>query len=225
VEFRTGKFRKYLSTIWLLVRSSTARQHDYSVVQNSAQKEKKKSRVCQSRTEKGDWKLGSALGRIRTPAVEGGDGPLVDFPLSPISSLSVRYIGHRAVYLFRTYTCQNITLFTPEPPSSPRPVTRVLYREYVASEDIPPEPQFIAQTEPFRPAPVLYAHTAYSPISFRFLFYASTTFRDLLVDFLLHPCTPFPGRPTHIAVYQRRTQFFHTASHLNPHQQYFISRG
>ncbi|KAJ7865506.1 hypothetical protein B0H13DRAFT_1898532 [Mycena leptocephala] len=101
--------------------------------------------------------------------------------------------------------------FTHEPPPSPRPVTRVLYREYVASEDIPPEPQFIAQTEPFRPAPVLYAHTAYSPIYIRFLFYASTTFRDLLIDFLLHLCTPFPGQPTHIAVYQRRTLFFHTS--------------
>ncbi|KAJ7849759.1 hypothetical protein B0H13DRAFT_1906036 [Mycena leptocephala] len=34
------------------------------------------------------------------PTVEGGDGPLVDFPLPPISSLSVRYIGHQADYLF-----------------------------------------------------------------------------------------------------------------------------
>jgi hypothetical protein len=38
-----------------------------------------------------------------------GDGPLVAFPLPPISSLSVRYIGHRAVYLFRTYTCHITT--------------------------------------------------------------------------------------------------------------------
>jgi hypothetical protein len=79
-------------------------------------------------------------------------------------------------------------LFTPEPPLSPRPVTRVLYREYIASEDIPPKPQFIAQTEPFHLAPVLYAHTAFPPIYIQFLFYASTTFRDILIDFLLHPC-------------------------------------
>jgi hypothetical protein len=68
------------------------------------------------------------------------------------------------------------------------------------------------------PRPSLSATHPYStparhfpPIYIRFLFYASTTFQDLLIDFLFHPCTPFLGLPTHPAVYQRRTQFFHTA--------------
>jgi hypothetical protein len=50
-------------------------------------------------------------------------------------------------------------LLTPEPPSTPRPVTRVLHRGHIASEHFPPEHQIIALTEYLRPLPVLHAHT------------------------------------------------------------------
>jgi hypothetical protein len=53
-------------------------------------------------------------------------------------------------------------LLTPEPPSTPRPVTRVLHWGHIASEHFPPEHQIIAHPEYLCPPPVLHAHTAHS---------------------------------------------------------------
>jgi hypothetical protein len=61
-------------------------------------------------------------------------------------------------------------LLTPKPPSTPRPVTRVLHRGHVASEHFPPEHQIIALTEYLHPPPVLHAHTAHLRFPTRFLF-------------------------------------------------------
>jgi hypothetical protein len=109
---------------------------------------------------------------------------------------------------------RNYHLLTPEPPSTQQPVKRVLHCEHVASEHFPPEHQIIALIEYLRPTPVLHAHTAHLRFPTRFLFHAYTIFWDLFANILLHPCTPNPRRPTHLAVYQRRTLFFLTGSEL-----------
>ncbi|KAJ7487082.1 hypothetical protein FB451DRAFT_1535529 [Mycena latifolia] len=129
------------------------------------------------------------------PGVEGGDGPLVAISPIPIFVLSLRYIGHRARYLF---------------------LPRVVHRGYGASEHPPPEPYEITLSEPLRATPVPHACKAYSPIDTLFSFYASTTFWGLSTNFLFHPCTPYPGLPTHLSVYQPRTRFFDTGSADSP---------
>ncbi|KAJ7086930.1 hypothetical protein C8R44DRAFT_893337 [Mycena epipterygia] len=99
-----------------------------------------------------------------------------------------------------------------KPPSTTRPVTRVVHRGYVASEDIPPEPLFITHTEPLRATLAPHACTAIPHINTQFLFHTSTTFSGPFSYFLLHPYTPFPGLPTQISVYQTRTPFCDTVT-------------
>ncbi|KAJ6602062.1 hypothetical protein DFH09DRAFT_1302227 [Mycena vulgaris] len=63
----------------------------------------------------------------------------------------LRYIGHRTRHLF---------------------LTRAAHRGYVASEPRAPLEQIPSLTEPFRATRVLRAHTALSPASSQFPFYA-----------------------------------------------------
>jgi hypothetical protein len=61
----------------------------------------------------------------------------------------------------------NYYLLTPEPRASTRPVTKVLQREYAASEHRTTEQQISSHIESLRPSPILHAYTAhllFSPI-------------------------------------------------------------
>jgi hypothetical protein len=81
-------------------------------------------------------------------------------------------------------------------------------RGHAASKLHPPLAHISSSIEPFQVAPVLHAHTAHSLFLPMFLFHSYTTLRDLFAHFLVHLYTPYSGRPTHLAVYQRRTYLF-----------------
>ncbi|KAJ7676367.1 hypothetical protein B0H17DRAFT_1139936 [Mycena rosella] len=105
-----------------------------------------------------------------------------------------------------------VNLFSSEPPSPTRPVTQALHREHGASEHNTPMTWIITSTESYRARAVLHAYTALFPAPPRLPFYASTTFLGPISIFLLHPYSPYPGRPTHLSVYQPRTPFCDNAA-------------
>jgi hypothetical protein len=118
--------------------------------------------------------------------VEGGDGLLIAFPLPPISSLSIWYISHRAVYLFCMYTCHNITF-------SPRNhhLRRSQWLEYSNMSTLPVN-TFHLRSE-YCPHRVFLPCTCTShphsifPTFTWFPFHAFVLLLGPFVDFLLHP--------------------------------------
>ncbi|KAF7339073.1 hypothetical protein MVEN_01983700 [Mycena venus] len=148
---------------------------------------------------------GYALGSALNPAgvlvvlywagVEGRIDPLVDFLFFPVSSLSVRYIGHRTVYLSRTYRCHNITLLSTNH-HNPRGHPHFSLHRVIPSPSRTPR---LHGTLP-----------CFSLIS-------TLRLHDISGTIHLFSAAPFgtiSGRPTHYSVYEPTSLFFHTGGEL-----------
>ncbi|KAJ6505641.1 hypothetical protein DFH09DRAFT_286107 [Mycena vulgaris] len=129
--------------------------------------------------------------------------------LPPILYLRAYFTVHRSsdcVFVLSVHMVK-YNLLTPKPPPSPRPVTRVLHPEHVASEHQAPLHQIPSRIEFLRATLVFHAHTALSPIHTHFPFCTYTTYSGPFDLFLLHPCPPYLGLPTYYSVYRQRTRY------------------